>query len=60
MKTAALELAPHGIAVNTVAPGEIATPMTGKTDDDPHATARPGVPIGRAVGLAGFRSCGGR
>jgi NAD(P)-dependent dehydrogenase (short-subunit alcohol dehydrogenase family) len=47
VKTAALELAPYGITVNTVAPGEIATPMTGQNDDDPHTTARPGVPIGR-------------
>jgi len=55
VKTAALELAPYGITVNTVAPGEIATPMTGQTDDDPHATARPGIPIGRP----GRRSRGG-
>ena len=45
-KTAALELAEHGITVNAVAPGEIATPMTGQEDDDPHSTARrPGVPL---------------
>jgi NAD(P)-dependent dehydrogenase (short-subunit alcohol dehydrogenase family) len=30
-----------------VAPGEIATPMTGQEDEDPHGTARPGVPAGR-------------
>jgi NAD(P)-dependent dehydrogenase (short-subunit alcohol dehydrogenase family) len=47
VKTAALELAPYGITVNTVAPGEIATPMTGQTDEDPHTTARPGIPLGR-------------
>ena len=46
-KTAALELAGHGITVNTVAPGEIATPMTGQTDADPHDADRPGIPVGR-------------
>ncbi len=46
-RTAAIELAEHGITVNAVAPGEIATPMTGQTDDDPHGTSRPGVPLGR-------------
>ena len=46
-KTAALELAGHGITVNTVAPGEIATPMTGQTDADPHDADRPGIPLGR-------------
>ncbi|WP_228975803.1 SDR family oxidoreductase [Streptomyces sp. DH12] len=43
----ALELAEHGITVNAVAPGEIATPMTGQEDRDVHAERRPGVPIGR-------------
>jgi NAD(P)-dependent dehydrogenase (short-subunit alcohol dehydrogenase family) len=47
VKTAALELGAHGITVNAVAPGEIATPMTGQTDDDPTRTRRPGVPLGR-------------
>ncbi|NQX36859.1 SDR family oxidoreductase [Herbiconiux sp. VKM Ac-2851] len=47
VKTAALELAPYGITANTVAPGEIATPMTGQTDEDPHGTSRPGIPLGR-------------
>ncbi|WP_251151015.1 SDR family oxidoreductase [Cellulosimicrobium sp. Marseille-Q4280] len=46
-QVAALELAEHGITVNAVAPGEIATPMTGQEDEDPHATHRPGVPLGR-------------
>jgi NAD(P)-dependent dehydrogenase (short-subunit alcohol dehydrogenase family) len=46
-KTAALELAGHGITVNAVAPGEIATPMTGQEDEDPRGKHRPGVPLGR-------------
>jgi NAD(P)-dependent dehydrogenase (short-subunit alcohol dehydrogenase family) len=46
-KVAALELAEHGITVNAVAPGEIATPMTGQEDEDPHAAERPGVPLRR-------------
>jgi hypothetical protein len=47
MKTFALELGEHGITANAVAPGEIATPMTGQTDEDPRAVHRPGVPLGR-------------
>ncbi|OQD53224.1 SDR family oxidoreductase [Streptomyces phaeoluteigriseus] len=43
----ALELAEYGITVNAVAPGEIATPMTGQEDTDPHTQRRPGVPLGR-------------
>jgi NAD(P)-dependent dehydrogenase (short-subunit alcohol dehydrogenase family) len=46
-KVMALELAPHGILVNAVAPGEIATPMTGQEDDDPHQADRPNIPLGR-------------
>ncbi|EMY34434.1 oxidoreductase [Arthrobacter crystallopoietes BAB-32] len=47
IKTIALELAEHGITANSVAPGEIATPMTGQTDEDPHEHARPGIPLNR-------------
>ncbi|WP_455836338.1 SDR family oxidoreductase [Pseudarthrobacter siccitolerans] len=47
MKTLALELAEHGITANSVAPGEIATPMTGQEDEDPTTKDRPGVPLGR-------------
>ncbi|WP_055489166.1 SDR family oxidoreductase [Streptomyces sp. TP-A0356] len=43
----ALELAEHGITVNAVAPGEIATPMTGQEDTDVHSERRPGIPLGR-------------
>ncbi|MCW2998914.1 MAG: fabG8 [Solirubrobacterales bacterium] len=46
-KNMALELAVHGITVNAVAPGEIATPMTGQEDEDPQEQERPGVPLGR-------------
>jgi NAD(P)-dependent dehydrogenase (short-subunit alcohol dehydrogenase family) len=46
-KCMALELAEHGITVNSVAPGEIATPMTGQEDEDPRGTPRPGIPAGR-------------
>ena len=51
VKNAALELSQHGITVNSVGPGEIATPLTGNEDVDPAAVRRPGVPLGR-VGSA--------
>jgi NAD(P)-dependent dehydrogenase (short-subunit alcohol dehydrogenase family) len=47
VKTMALELAEHGITVNTVAPGEIATPMNDMDAEDARRTHRPGVPLGR-------------
>jgi NAD(P)-dependent dehydrogenase (short-subunit alcohol dehydrogenase family) len=46
-KVMALELAEHGITVNAVAPGEIATPMTGAHDEDPSDEDRPGLPARR-------------
>jgi NAD(P)-dependent dehydrogenase (short-subunit alcohol dehydrogenase family) len=47
-KQMALELAPEGILVNAVAPGEIATPMTGQHDVDPTDQDKPYIPVGRA------------
>lgn len=47
IKTIALELGEYGITANSVAPGEIATPMTGQADADPYGTDRPGIPLGR-------------
>jgi NAD(P)-dependent dehydrogenase (short-subunit alcohol dehydrogenase family) len=46
-KVMALELAEHGITVNAIAPGEIATPMTGAEDVDPTTIRRPTIPVGR-------------
>ncbi len=46
-KVMALELAEYGITVNAVAPGEIATEMTGNEDVDPRTVQRPGIPVGR-------------
>jgi hypothetical protein len=45
-KLAALELAEHGITVNAVAPGQIATRMTGQEDQEPDPSD--GIPLGRA------------
>ncbi len=46
-KVMALELAEHGITVNAVAPGEIATKMTGAEDEDPQTIDRRWIPAGR-------------
>jgi NAD(P)-dependent dehydrogenase (short-subunit alcohol dehydrogenase family) len=47
-KVMALELAEHGITVNSVAPGETATPMNGVPDDvDAAELKRGAIPVGR-------------
>ena len=46
-KVLALELAEHGITVNAVAPGEIATEMTGMDEEQAYDESRPGNPVGR-------------
>jgi NAD(P)-dependent dehydrogenase (short-subunit alcohol dehydrogenase family) len=45
-KQMAFELGEHAILVNAVAPGEIATRMTGQEDEDPRGNERP-IPLGR-------------
>jgi len=46
-KVLALELAEAGITVNSVAPGEISTPMTGQDESEAYSQQRPGNPLGR-------------
>ncbi len=48
VKVLALELAEHGITVNAVAPGEIATHLPADETRHPHAIPRPGIPLGHA------------
>jgi len=49
MRTICIELAPHGITVNNVAPGAIDTPMDAKLKDDPQKMAKllAEIPLGR-------------
>jgi NAD(P)-dependent dehydrogenase (short-subunit alcohol dehydrogenase family) len=46
-KVLALELAEYAITVNAVAPGEIATEMTGMAESDAYGQERRGNPVGR-------------
>ena len=43
-KVMALELATFGVTVNAVAPGHIATPMTGKDGVEPESVPLPPIP----------------
>lgn len=43
----ALELSEYGITVNTIAPGEIATPMIGQHERPPEPGSRLGYPVPR-------------
>lgn len=48
----ALEFAPHGVRVNSVAPGETATAMNGIDDESSYADIdRPAIPLGRPAGV---------
>jgi 2-dehydro-3-deoxy-D-gluconate 5-dehydrogenase len=46
-KNVALELAPHGIWVNAIAPGGIATPGTGRMDEQTMSAFEAMIPMGR-------------
>ena len=48
-RTAALELAPHGIKIVNVGPGAVATPINDSTMNDPELMAKlnAAIPLGR-------------
>jgi NAD(P)-dependent dehydrogenase (short-subunit alcohol dehydrogenase family) len=56
-KQLALELGRHGITVNSVAPGMVATPMTGLEDEDPSQHPKPKFPIPRPGDAREIASC---
>jgi NAD(P)-dependent dehydrogenase (short-subunit alcohol dehydrogenase family) len=56
-KQLAFELGEHGITVNSVAPGEVATPMTGQEDEDPRRKGRAKYPLGRPGDAREIASC---
>ena len=51
-KVMALELAATGVTVNAVAPGHVATPMTGMDGVPPESVELPQIPLGRPAGPA--------
>ena len=53
----ARELGPHGITVNSVAPGMVATPMTGLEDEDPSQHPQPEFPIPRPGDAREIAAC---
>lgn len=56
-KQLALELGRHGITVNSVAPGMVATQMTGLEDEDPSEHPKPEFPIPRPGDAREIASC---
>jgi NAD(P)-dependent dehydrogenase (short-subunit alcohol dehydrogenase family) len=56
-KQLALELGRHGITVNSVAPGMVATPMTGLEDEDPAQHTKQKFPIPRPGDAREIASC---
>jgi NAD(P)-dependent dehydrogenase (short-subunit alcohol dehydrogenase family) len=56
-KQLAVELGRHGIAVNSVAPGMVATPMTGLADEDPSDHRKLEYPIPRPGDAREIASC---
>jgi NAD(P)-dependent dehydrogenase (short-subunit alcohol dehydrogenase family) len=56
-KQLAYELGSEGITVNSVAPGFVATPMTGLEDRDRGTIAKPRFPLGRAGDAREIASC---
>jgi NAD(P)-dependent dehydrogenase (short-subunit alcohol dehydrogenase family) len=56
-KQLALELGRYGITANSVAPGMVATPMTGLDDEDPSDHPKPEYPIPRPGDAREIASC---
>jgi NAD(P)-dependent dehydrogenase (short-subunit alcohol dehydrogenase family) len=56
-KQLAFELGRHRITVNAVAPGMVATPMTGHEDEDPRGIDKPEFPLGRPGDAREIASC---
>jgi NAD(P)-dependent dehydrogenase (short-subunit alcohol dehydrogenase family) len=56
-KQLAFELGRHGITVNSVAPGMVATPMTDMEDEDPRQQEKPEFPLGRPGDAREIASC---